>query len=179
MFANLLRLDSIQVEDVMTPRTVTFMLPAAATIADLLTEPEARYFSRIPLFRPDRDHIVGYVLQRDVLKAVAEHCDRELPLAQFIRPISHIPELANVGAALRQILAQREPIAVVADEHGGVAGLITLEDLTETILGTEIVDESDEVADLRVSAIRLRDRRLERMRQMRNPVPTIEDQEQT
>ncbi|HXV78048.1 MAG TPA: hemolysin family protein [Candidatus Polarisedimenticolaceae bacterium] len=175
MFANLLRFDSIQVEDVMTPRTVTFMLPADATIADLLAEAEARFFSRIPLFRPDRDHVVGYVLQRDVLKAVAEHCDREQPLERFMRPISHIPELASVGAALRRILKQREPIAVVTDEHGGVAGLVTLEDLTETILGTEIVDESDQVADMRVSATKLRDQRLERIRKMRQPATTGEN----
>jgi CBS domain containing-hemolysin-like protein len=169
MFANLLRANSIQVEDVMTPRTVTFMLPAAAAIRDLLGERESRFFSRIPLYQPDRDNVVGYVLQRDVLKAVADGCDRSLPLERFMRPISHIPELATIGSALRQILTRREPIAVVTDEHGGVAGIVTLEDLTETILGTEIVDESDQVADLRKSAIRLRDRRLERIRRMREP----------
>jgi CBS domain containing-hemolysin-like protein len=63
---------------------------------------------------------------------------------------------------LRQILLRREPIAMVTDEHGGVAGLVTLEDLTETILGVEIVDESDRVADMRQTAVRLRDERLER-----------------
>jgi CBS domain containing-hemolysin-like protein len=167
MFANLLRFNSIQVEDVMTPRTVTFMLPADASIATMLAEPEAEVFSRIPLYRDDRDNVVGYVLQRDVLKAVAEHCDRELPLNRFMRPISYIPELARVGAALRQILDRREPIAMVTDEHGGVAGLVTLEDLTETILGVEILDESDQIADLRAAAIRLREGRLERLRRLR------------
>jgi CBS domain containing-hemolysin-like protein len=167
MFTNLLRLNSIQVEDVMTPRTVAFMLPEDATIADMLAEREADVFSRIPLYRDNRDNVVGYVLQRDVLRAVAKDCDRKLPLKRFMRPISYIPELARVSAAMRQILDQREPIAMATDEHGGVAGLVTLEDLTETILGVEIVDESDQVTDLRKAATRMRDERLERVRRLR------------
>ena len=167
MFTNLLRFNSIQVEDVMTPRTVTFMLPADASIDDMLDEPEAEVFSRIPLYREHRDNVVGYVLQRDVLRAVAENCDRGLPLNRFMRPISYIPELARVGAAMRQILDKREPIAMATDEHGGVAGLVTLEDLTETMLGVEIVDESDQIVDLRAAAVRLRDGRLERLKRLR------------
>ena len=72
--------------------------------------------------------------------------------------------IRSLNVALRQILERREPLAIVTDEHGGVAGLVTLEDLTETILGVEIVDESDRVVDLRRAATDLRDRRLERIR---------------
>ena len=179
MFTNLLRFNTIKVEDVMTPRTVTFMLPADSTIAEMLAEPEAEVFSRIPLYREDRDNVVGYVLQRDVLRAVAEHCDRELPLSRFIRPISYTPELARVGAAMRQILDKREPIAMATDEHGGVAGLVTLEDLTETMLGVEIVDESDQIADLRAAAMRLRDGRLERLKRLRQMSLGHSDDEET
>lgn len=179
MFTNLLRFNTVQVEDVMTPRTVTFMLSADATIAEMLAEPEAEVFSRIPLYREDRDNVVGYVLQRDVLRAVAEHCDRELPLSRFMRPISYIPELARVGAAMRQILDKREPIAMATDEHGGVAGLVTLEDLTETMLGVEIVDESDQIADLRAAAVRLRDGRLERLKRLRQLSLGQTDDEET
>ena len=110
---------------------------------------------------------MGYVLYNDVLKAVSEHCDRSVPLAGFVREISFIPELATVGAALRQILARTEHIAMATDEHGGISGLVTLEDLTETILGVEIVDESDQIVDMRQAAMRLRDRRLERLRARR------------
>ena len=167
IFTNLLRFDRVQVEDVMTPRTVIFQLAAEATITDLLAAPEGGVFSRIPLYEGDPENVVGYVLTRDVLESVARHGGRERPLREFLRPISFVPELATVGAALSQILAKREPIAMATDEHGGLAGLITLEDLTETILGVEIVDESDRVADMREAASRLREERLERQHRKR------------
>lgn len=167
MLANLLRFREVQVEDVMTPRTVAFMLPAEATVEDLLTQPEAEVFSRIPLFRDDRDNVVGYVLQRDVLRDMARDGHRGQRLEEYKRPIQYIPELASVESALRQILERREPIAMVTDEHGGVAGLVTLEDLTETILGVEIIDESDRAEDMRHVAMKLRDERLERLEKMR------------
>jgi len=163
MLHNLLRFAEVRVQDVMTPRTVTFMLSADARVADLLAQPDAEIFSRIPLYRGGRDNVVGYVLLRDALGAVARGGDRNAPLESFVRPIHFVPELASVGQALTQFLARREPIAMVADEHGGVEGLVTLEDLTETILGVEIVDESDREADLRATAIELRDRRLARI----------------
>jgi CBS domain containing-hemolysin-like protein len=167
LLANLLRVREVQVEDVMTPRTVTFMMPVTATVRELLAEPEAEAFSRIPLYREDPDNVVGYVLQRDVLKAAASGCDRERRLEGFMREIWFIPELTSVGQALQQFLERREPIAMVADEHGALAGLVTLEDLTETMLGTEIVDEFDRIVDLRQKALELRDRRLQRLRQKR------------
>ena len=167
LFANLLRFNDIQVEDVMTPRTVTLMLPAETTIDDLLRRPEADAFSRIPLYAGSRDNVVGYVLQRDVWQAVARNGRRSRALSEFMRPISFVPELAKVGAALQEMLARREPIAMATDEYGGIAGLVTLEDITETILGAEIVDESDRVIDMRDAAMRLREVRLGRVRRLR------------
>jgi CBS domain containing-hemolysin-like protein len=166
LFANLLRFNDVQVEDVMTPRTVTLMLPATTTIDDLLGRPDASAFSRIPLYENSRDNVVGYVLQRDVWQAAARNGRRSRALSEFMRPISFVPELATVGAALRQMLARRESLAMATDEYGGVAGLVTLEDITETILGVEIVDESDRVVDMRDSAMRLREVRLKRTRQL-------------
>jgi len=167
LVTQVLRASELKVEDVMTPRTVTFMMPADATVADLLGDPEAEAFSRIPLYRGDPDNVVGYVLQRDVMKAAAHGSDRSRRLETFVREISFMPELVGVGEALRQFLERHEPIAIATDEHGGVAGLVTLEDLTETLLGSEIVDEMDRTVDLRQQALKLRDRRLERRRQVR------------
>jgi len=167
IFANLLRFNEVQVEDVMTPRTVTVMMPEDTTVEQLLASLEARGFSRIPLYRGNEDNVVGYALLNEVLHAVARGSDRQQPLSAFARPISIIPELATVESALRQLIDRHEHIAIVTDEHGGVSGLVTLEDLTETILGVEIVDESDRVVDMRQAAVSLRDKRLERLRRER------------
>lgn len=167
IFENLLRLRDVQIEDVMTPRTVVFRMPEVATVDDLLRKPESETFSRIPLFRENPDDVVGYVLVGDVLRDVARGGVRTQPLSRFVRRMWFVPELISLDTGLRQILERREPIAMVTDEHGGIAGLVTLEDLTETILGVEIVDESDRVVDLRLAAAELRDRRMARMRRKR------------
>lgn len=168
LFENLIRLDEVKVADVMTPRPMTMTMRADATAADLLSAPEADAFSRIPLYAGHSvDNVVGYVLQRDVLKAVATGGDREQRLSTFQRPVMFIPGSLPASAALTQLLDRREPLAVAVDEHGGVSGIVTLEDLTETILGAEIVDESDQVVDLRQAALDYRDRRLDRLRRKR------------
>lgn len=167
IFENLLRFEEVRVEDVMTPRTVAVMLAAEATIADLLADRQAEAFSRIPLYRDSHDNVVGYVLQREILKRVADGCNQDISLESLMRPVPFIPEVATVAAAMRQILERREPIAMAIDEHGGISGLVTLEDLTETVLGVEIVDESDRIVDQRQAAATLRDQRLERVRQRR------------
>jgi CBS domain containing-hemolysin-like protein len=170
LLANLLQTKDVRIEDVMTPRTVTFMMPLTTSVADLLKDPEAEAFSRIPLFDDGPDHIVGYVLVRDVMRAAAAGCDRGRKLTTWMRQIWHVPEMLSVGDALPQFLERRESIAIVTDEHGGMAGLVTLEDLMETLLGTEIVDESDRHVDLRQKAAEWRDRRLARLRQKRELV---------
>jgi CBS domain containing-hemolysin-like protein len=171
MMANLLRFHEVQVEDVMTPRTVVFMAEAKTTLDELLSDPRAEVFSRIPVYREHRDNVAGYVLQREILTALARDGARDKTLEQFLRPVLFVPELASVGSALGQILQRREPIAMVADEHGGVAGLVTLEDLTESIIGQEIVDESDLVIDMRQAAAKLRDERLSRLLRKRGLRP--------
>ena len=112
------------------------------------------------------DEIVGYVLQRDLLKA-ASGPGLTQPLSAFRRPVFYIPGFIRAGKALTQLLDRREALAIVVDEHGSIEGVITLEDLTETLIGAEIVDESDEVVDLRQAALEYRDRRLARLRERR------------
>ncbi|MFQ5654850.1 MAG: hemolysin family protein [Planctomycetota bacterium] len=163
LYANVLRFDEIRVEDVLTPRTVAVMFPAGATIGELLEDPRVEAFSRIPLYEGSPDQVVGYLLMREVLHAVTKGTDVATPLSRFLRETWFIPEVVSLRAALRQFLEHREPLAMVADEHGGLSGLVTLEDVMETILGVEIVDESDRVADLRQAAMKMRQQRLERM----------------
>lgn len=161
LLANVLRYHEIRVEDVMTPRTVTAMLPASSTVADLVDEIEVRPFSRVPIYEANRDEVIGYVLQRQVLASLARgKAKRDTPLSKFNRKPLFFPEVTPVNEALRQLTKANEHMAMVIDEHGGIAGLVTLEDLMETILGVEILDESDRVVDLRAEASRLREERL-------------------
>jgi len=160
---NLLRLEAVTVADVMTPVTVVAMLPASATVGDFIESSAVAPFSRVPVFAGSGDDIVGYVLQGAVLRsALAGEPAR--PLAELARPLRHVGEGEKLGSVLRLLLGKQEHMAVASDEFGATAGIVTLEDLIETILGVEIVDESDPVADMRVVAQQLREERLRRNR---------------
>jgi len=157
--SNVLRLEAVTVADVMTPRTVVAMLPSSASVSDFLQDDAAAPFSRVPVFDDSRDNVIGYVLQREVLRVVASG-DETRRLATLVRPLRLVPEDQKLGTVLRLLLESGEHMAVAHDEFGAPSGIVTLEDLIETILGVEIVDESDPVADLREAAKRLRDERL-------------------
>lgn len=159
--ANILHLRDIGIHEVMTPRTAAVMLPGRTTVAELLEHKEARNFSRIPIYDQAIDDVEHYVLVREVLIAIIEGIGRDTPLARFARPALVLPETASVESAFKQLVERHEHLAIVVDEHGGVDGLLTMEDLLETAFGVEIVDESDRVADLRQEARRIHRKRLE------------------
>ncbi len=160
LVVNALRYHEIKVEDVMTPRTVIVMVPADTPIQALIHDDRLRVFSRIPVFEGTRDNVIGYILLREVLSALARGVSAKVPVQRFVRKVAFIPEGASLDRALRRLTESREHLALVGDEFGGLAGLVTLEDLMETLLGIEILDESDRVADLRGEAVQLRERRL-------------------
>ena len=168
VLSNMRRFEELLVEQVMTPRIVVAMMPANATAKDLLEAPDVASYSRIPLYQGERDTVTGYVLHREVLAALARG-ESDAPLSRFARPLLSVSESMTLGAALRGFLGHHEHVAMVIDEHGTISGLVTLEDVIETILGREIVDEDDRVADLRVLAAQARDRRLARMHASRAP----------
>ncbi|MDX1383481.1 MAG: CNNM domain-containing protein [Thermoanaerobaculia bacterium] len=147
-----LRLRDIRLGDVLVPRTVAAMRPLATTLAGFLADDEARSFARIPLYRSEPDDAAAYLLQRDALAAVIEGRPATTPLADFARPAVLLPESLPVDLALERLTDGREQLALVFDEHGSLAGLVTLEDLVEAALGVEIVDETDRVVDLRAAA---------------------------
>ncbi|MEL7061699.1 MAG: hemolysin family protein [Acidobacteriota bacterium] len=167
LLANVLRYDEIQVSDVMTPRTVAVMMPVETTVSEFLASQEARPYSRLPLYRERRDEVFGYLLARQVLRAAARGIDPDTTLEQFRRSVMFLPETLAVSQAIRKMTEEREHLAMVTDEYGGISGLVTMEDLMETVLGVEILDESDRVVDLREEAARVRDRRLQDLRRMR------------
>lgn len=162
VITNILRLDAVRVSDVMTPRPVAFMLEVEMTAAEAVTEHEPIPFSRIPVFEDTPDQIVGLVLRHDLHKARWEGRG-SIPLRDLVTPIEIIPSVATVAQALERFTARGIHLMLAVDEFGGTAGIITLEDAIETLLGVEIVDETDDVADMRVLArTRMERRRAER-----------------
>lgn len=163
LVTNLMRLHSIRVADVMTPRMVMASCPADIPVRDALRIPELRTYSRIPVWEGEPDTIVGYVLTKELLWAALEG-KGELPVREFMRGVAFMPEHVELDRALEAFLQQRQHLFVVVNEYGAVEGVVTLEDIMETLLGVEIVDEADRVADLRELAKQLRKERIARMR---------------
>lgn len=144
---NLIKLDRISVSDVMTPRVVVAIASENESIKEFYAHNEMRPFSRIPLYSVDKDTITGYVLVKDVLERLAE--DKfDTTLDQIKRPVMAIDEEESVSSAWEKLLASREHIAIVVNEYGSFEGIITMEDVVETILGLEIIDEKDTVIDM-------------------------------
>ena len=149
---NLLRFRELQVEAVMTPRTVVFALQQDLTIDEAFAEHPDPPFSRIPIFGENRDAVRAFVLKVDLMRErLAGRGSR--PLRELGRDVQVVPETATLEAAFERLLGSRVHLLLVVDEYGAVAGVVTLEDLLETLIGIEIVDEADEVTDLRKLAL--------------------------
>jgi CBS domain containing-hemolysin-like protein len=145
---NILNLDKKRVSDIMTPRTVMFTLPVNITVQEAFEKKKIIPHSRIPVYDKDPEDIVGIVLRRDLLSSLASD-KHNLTLDKIMKPVQFIPESVTLDRLLVKLLETRTHLFIVLDEYGGVAGLVTLEDVLEEILGKEIIDETDEVIDMR------------------------------
>lgn len=151
--ANLLQLVHVRVGDIMTPRTVVFSLPEKQTVGEVLASHSRIRFSRIPIYGADTDDITGFVLTTDLLfHAVRNQVDT--PLSELRRPLVAVSINLPLRQLLDRLIHQRAHMALVVDEYGGTAGVVTLEDLLETLLGLEIIDEADAVHDMQELARR-------------------------
>jgi len=162
LLRNLLLRRETLVKDAMTPRTVVFSASAAGTVADFFAQHEAVRFSRIPIYRYDRDTLEGFVLRSDLLLAHTKG-QGEMRLAQFVRPLPVLPDSLTLARAFDRILRERSHIVQIVDEYGCLAGILTLEDIIETLLGLEIVDEGDKAVDMQEYARRKWRRRARKM----------------
>lgn len=160
---NLLRFESLRVADVMTPRTVMIAYPAATTIGELFALNPELPVSRIPIYGDSIDDIIGIVLANDLWLARAEG-RFDTRLEELRRDATTIPWNAPLKRLFDQLLTTRQHIAIVVDEYGGTDGLVTLEDLIETLLGMEIVDESDAATDMQKLARRQWEKRARAMK---------------
>ena len=147
MIQNMLKLSNVKVEQIMTPSVVVECADENLTMREFYSDKNFRNYSRIPLFVDDDDYITGYVLRQTVLENLAD--DKfEKKLSEISRPILSFPESASVSAVWEKMLAKKEHISVVIDEYGCFRGIVTMEDIIETVLGFEIVDENDKVEDM-------------------------------
>lgn len=158
---NIMKFSTVLVSDIMTPRTVVFNCEADAKVSDVINLPEIMMYSRFPIWDGDSfdNGVIGYVLSKDIL-AAALRGEKDKTLREFRRDVYFIPENAELDKALEMFLQRRQHLFVVVDEYGGVEGLLTMEDVMETILGVEIVDEADKIIDLRLYAKQQRDKRI-------------------
>ena len=145
---NLLELRNVMVSDEMTPRTVVSAFEMTQTIKEVLDENTILRFSRIPVYEENIDQVRGLVIRSEILMA-ASRDEWDLELKDIMKPILKIEQGSTIEQALDVFLSNRQQFALVKDEFGGTSGILTMEDVMETLLGKEIVDELDEVEDMR------------------------------
>lgn len=159
MIGSMIRFQSIQVRDVMTPRTVVSATTQEQTIANYYETRKQNQFSRIPTYsKNNKDLITGYILKIDVAEALIEGRGEE-ELTSLRRDIMAVGETLTVTELFTNLMERREHVAVVLDDFGGMAGIVTMEDIIETILGMEIMDETDTATDMRILAQKHREKR--------------------
>ena len=159
---NSLALGMINVEDIVTPRSVVTAFDENITVGDVFAKYPKLPFSRFPIFNEDLDNATGFVLKSDLLIAKANQ-EIHTPIKQFRRDIHFVFAKLKLFDLLDLMLKQRVHIALAVGEFGEVKGLVSLEDVLETLLGLEIVDEFDRVDDMQALARQLMDRRMHRL----------------
>lgn len=144
---NLMSLDQVLAKDVMTPRTVVKIADAESTILDFYNGNKNIRYSRIPIYSENQDNIIGIVLRTDILNAIITGTGKE-KLETIKRPILLSKRSQPIPVLFEQLIQTKNHMAIIVDEYGSFNGLVTQEDVIETLLGLEIMDESDSVEDL-------------------------------
>jgi len=145
---NVFKLPGLRVADVMTPRTVVFALQQDLTVSETLSEHPEIHFSRIPVYAANHDEVTGFVLKTDLLLNQYSNEGRA-KLRDLKRELRSVPTTTSLSRVLEDLLETRAHILLVVDEYGGMDGVVTLEDVVETLIGFEIVDEADQTDDMR------------------------------
>ncbi len=158
---NFIKLDSVLAEDIMTPNLVVESVPETMTVKEFYALKDLSH-SRIPVYKDNRDYITGYILRATVLERLAE--DKfNIKLSDIMRPMLSFGEETSVSEIWEKMLESKEHISVITDEYGCMRGLVTMEDVIETMLGVEIVDEYDKTEDMQ----ELARQRWQKMRQQK------------
>ena len=144
---NVLRLKNVIVKEIMTPRVVVAIADEELLLSDFLKNKEYLKYSRIPVFSEKIENITGYVFRQRVFEMLAED-QHKLRLKDIKREIIVVSDKKVLFAVWEKMIEKKEHIALVVDEYGGMDGIVTLEDIIETLLGLEIVDEKDTITDM-------------------------------
>lgn len=157
VITNILELKNKTVKEAMTPRTVTFVLDDQMTVGEATDIKEKwNLHSRVPVYSKEPDNISGIVLRKDVLSTAVDDMD-SMALFSLALPVIFVPETAPLSKVLVNFINKRQHLFVVVDEYGSMTGVISLEDIIEEIFGQEIMDESDQIKDMRALAKKQRE----------------------
>ena len=145
---NIIRLKNVKVTDIMTPRVVVAIADENLPVKEFLKSKNYLNFSRIPVYSENEENITGYVFRQTVFEKLAED-KYNLTLKDVKREIIIAPSSMVLFSLWEKLLESKEHIALIVDEYGGMDGIVTMEDIIETLLGLEIVDEKDTIVDMR------------------------------
>lgn len=145
---NLLRLKNVKANEIMTPRVVLAIADEDIPLHNFLKNKDYLKFSRIPIYSENEENITGYVFRQEVFENLAED-KHELTLKDIKRKILVFPDSMTLFSLWEILLEKKEHIALIVDEYGGIDGIVTMEDIIETLLGLDIVDEKDTITDMR------------------------------
>ena len=149
---NLLLLNTIHAGDILTPRSVLLAFQGDMTVAEIVDEHSPIGFTRIPVYGENRDDVKGVVYRLELMEAYYKGRKDE-KLDSLVKPLHAVPESKSIADLLDEFINRREHMFLVVDEYGGTAGIVTLEDAIETLLGVEIMDELDSVEDMQKLAL--------------------------
>lgn len=173
---NLLRFKAMRARDIMTPRVVLEMAPEDLSLREVYESSHQPSFSRIPVYLNSKDHISGYMLKDQLLSELIQGNDQK-KVSEIKRDIMAVHESCPVPDLFQQLTEKREQISLVVDEYGGVSGIVTTEDIVESLLGIEIVDESDNIDDMQQLARKLWEKKAKQYGFSLNESPTDQPSE--
>ena len=165
---NVIKLDNVKAYDVMTPRVVAQTASENMTLKNFYKDKDFEHYSRIPVYSESPEYITGYILRSEALEYLAE--DKfDMRLSEIKRDITFFNEEQSIADIWDTLLAKKEQIGLIIDEYGCFQGILTLEDIIETILGLEIIDENDEASDMQQFARERWKQRAKRFKEIQLP----------
>jgi CBS domain containing-hemolysin-like protein len=159
---NLMKFNYIVVKSIMTPRTVVLAASEESTIEDLFETSDRIRVSRIPIYKENIDNVTGYVLKDDLMEYMIEKRS-EIQLKNLSRNLMVVNEKMPIIRLFYKFIQEKEHIAMVVGEYGEMSGVVTMEDVIETLLGAEIMDELDNVEDMQKQAMLIWEKRAKRL----------------